>query len=172
VLRDALRWQFDLTWSLTDLHLQQLTPEDFLWEPAPLCWTLRRGTDGVWTPDWAESEPEPTPVPTIGWVSWHLGWWWSVTLDHALGRQPRERADVTWPGPGEPTVDWLRGLRTEWIGVLDRLTEAELEAPAQFPWPPDSGMTVANTACWVNAELMKNTAELGQLRLLRAAAAA
>jgi len=28
--RDLLRWQFDLTWSLLDLHLERLKPEDFL----------------------------------------------------------------------------------------------------------------------------------------------
>ena len=168
--RDLLRWQFDLTWSLLDLHLQLLTPEDFTWEPGPLSWTVRRGADGRWVPDWADTEPDPQPVPTIGWVSWHLGWWWSVTLDHAQGREPRERTAVAWPGPGEPTTGWLRDLRTEWISVLDRLTDAELGAPAPFPWPADAGLTVAHMIAWANAELMKNTAELGQLRLLRAAA--
>jgi hypothetical protein len=104
-------------------------------------------------------------------VSWHLGWWWSVTIDLAQGRTPRERTAVTWPGPGPATADWLRGLRAEWLTVLDRLTAAELAAPAPFPWPADEGRTVAHMIAWVNAELMKNTAELGQLRLLRAASA-
>jgi hypothetical protein len=63
----------------------------------------------------------------------------------------------------------LRGLHADWLVVLDRLTEADLAASAPFPWPPDAGMTVAQMLGWANAELMKNTAELGQLRLLRAA---
>ncbi|MGY3684624.1 hypothetical protein ACVWXU_008247 [Streptomyces sp. TE33382] len=56
---ELLRWQFDLTWSLFDYHLDRLEPEDFLWEPVGLCWTVRRGSDGTWVPDWAESEPTP-----------------------------------------------------------------------------------------------------------------
>ena len=44
---DLLRWQFDLTWSLFELHLEQLKPEDFLWEPATRSATVRRGVDGV-----------------------------------------------------------------------------------------------------------------------------
>jgi hypothetical protein len=75
---------------------------------------------------------------------------------------------VAWPGP-DGTVDWLRGLHDAWLAVLDRLTDADLAGPASFPWPADAGMTVAQMLGWANAELMKNIAELGQLRLLRAA---
>ncbi|MGW3787450.1 hypothetical protein ACWD5Z_22890 [Micromonospora chokoriensis] len=54
-------------------------------------------------------------MPTIGWLTWHMGWWWTVTIDH---------------------------LRDH---------------------------TVTHTIGWVNAELMNNVAEIGQLRLMRAA---
>lgn len=109
------------------------------------------------------------PVPTIGWLSWHMGWWWSVAMDHLGGRPPRQRTDVGWPGPGGPTITWLRGLRAEWLGQLDRLTDADLDAPASFPWQEDAGHTVGHMLAWVNAELMKNAVEIGQLRLLRVA---
>lgn len=175
VSRSALlRWQFELTWSLFEYHVERLEDEDFLWEPAARTWTLRPTADGGWTPDWADTEPDPVPVPTIAWLSWHIGWWWSVTLDHARGRGPRDRADIAWPGPGAPTVSWLRSLRDEWLAVLDGFTDADLDARAPFPWPADSEPphTVAHMAAWVNAELMKNGAEIGQLRLQRAASAA
>ncbi|MEU6074160.1 DinB family protein [Micromonospora sp. NPDC047074] len=166
--RALLRWQFDLTWSLFEYHLDRLEPADFLWEPAAHCWTMRRGPGG-WTPDWADTEPDPIPVPTLGWVTWHVGWWWTVAMDQLGGRPARQRADVQWPGPGEPAVAWLRGLRTEWLELLDRLTDADLDGIAPFPWQDDPAHTVTHTVGWVNAELMKNVAEIGQLRLLRAA---
>jgi hypothetical protein len=167
---DLLRWQFDFTWSLFDYHLERLQPADFLWEPATLCWTVRPDATGTWVPDWAETEPDPVPVPTIGWLSWHIGWWWSVTIDHAQGREPRDRTEITWPGDGTSAVAWLRDLRTTWLTELDRLTDADLDAPAPpFPWPPDSEHTVAHVIAWVNSELMKNVTEIGQLRMLRAA---
>ncbi|WP_444963639.1 DinB family protein [Nocardiopsis sp. M1B1] len=171
--RALLRWQFDFTWSLFEYHLERLEPGDLLWEPGPLCWTVRRDGEGRWVPDWADTEPDPVPVPTAAWVTWHIGWWWSTALDHLRGRVPREREEVRWPGP-EEAADWLRGLRTQWLEVLEvleGLTGADLDAPAAFPWPPDSGLAVEHTAAWVNGELMKNVAELGQLRLLRAASA-
>ncbi|WP_422395020.1 hypothetical protein [Nocardia vulneris] len=37
-----------------------------------------------------------------------------------------------------------------------------------FSWPDEGGKSVAHTLAWVNAELMKNAAEIGQLRLLHA----
>lgn len=170
--RDLLRWQLDLTWSLFEYHLERLAPEDFLWEPAALCWTVRPTGDGTWEPDWADTEPDPVPVPTIGWVSWHIGWWWSVAIDHAQGRAPRERADVAWPGDGRVAVEWLRGLHADWLAVLDGLTDAGLDARAVYPVQDHPGYTVAHLAAWVNSELMKNVAEIGQLRMLRAAASA
>ncbi len=166
---ELLRWQFDMTWSLFDYHLERLGPDDFLWEAAHPSWTVRPDAAGNWLPDWADTEPDPVPVPTIGWVSWHIGWWWSTAIDHVRGRTPRERTDVTWPGSGPAAVTWLRELRTQWLAVLDELTDADLDAVSTLPWqtPPDD--TVGHAIAWLNAELMKNVAEIGQLRLISAA---
>jgi hypothetical protein len=94
---------------------------------------------------------------------------WQFDLTWALFEYHLERlepADFLW----EPAaVGWLRDLRRQWLGQLDRLTEADLDRAAAYPWPADSGHTVAHLLGWVDAELMKNVAEIGQLRLLRAA---
>ncbi|MDX3232615.1 DinB family protein [Streptomyces sp. ME19-01-6] len=166
---DLARRQFDLTWTLFEYHVERLEPEDFLWEPADHCWTVRQQPDGSWVPDWADTEPDPVAIPTIGWLSWHIGWWWSVTLDHAQGRAPRDRTEVTWPGDGKAAIEWLRRLRADWLAVLDGLTDADLAAVAPFPWRHDPEHKVAHMLGWVNSELMKNVAEIGQLRMLRAA---
>ncbi|MBA0052567.1 DinB family protein [Streptomyces sp. AJS327] len=167
---DLLRQQFDLVWQLFEYHAERLRPGDFRWEPTAHCWTVRQDPSGVWRPDFAETEPDPVPVPTIGWVSWHIGWWWTTALDHARGRVPRERTEIVWPGE-EAAADWLRALRDDWLDVLGTLTDAELDATAPFPWQHDPDRTVADMLAWVNAELMKNVAEIGQLRLLRVASA-
>ncbi len=165
-----LRWQFDLTWALFAYHLDRLADDDTLWQPARASWTVHPTDDGRWVPDWSETEPEPIPVPTIAWITWHIGWWWSVTLDHMQGRTPRQRTDVTWPGDAGTTVTWLRELQAEWIDVLHDLTDDDLDRPATFPWQGDPAMTAAHTVAWVNTELAKNASEVGQLRLVRAAA--
>ncbi|WP_330251350.1 DinB family protein [Nocardia sp. NBC_00565] len=103
---------------------------------------------------------------------WHIGWWWSVTIDHVQGRTPRERTGITWPGARQPTTDWLRRLRQDWLTVPGQIDDADLDITARFPWQHDPEMTVAHTIAWVNTELTKNAAEIGQLRLLRAASRA
>lgn len=156
--RELLRWQFDMTWSLFEYHLDLLTPADLLWEPDNAhVFTMRR--DGAaWERDWPTPEQESTGVATMAWLTWHIGWWWTAAIDHVEQAEPREFA---WPGP-EGALGSLRGLRDEWLRTLDG---ADLDAPTTFPWP-DGGMTVAHTVAWVNAELMKNVAEIGQLRRL------
>lgn len=149
-MSDEILFQFDLAWALADLHLAALVDDDFLWEPAPLCWTVRPDSAGVWRPDFAEVEPDPIPVPTIAWLTWHIDWWWSTTIDRVTSATPRDRTDVTWPGTGSAAVTRIRELAVRW---------RELIATAD-----------AKTALWVNVELTKNISEIGQLRLLRAAA--
>ncbi|MFC8045899.1 DinB family protein [Nocardia sp. NPDC057353] len=165
-MTDLLRWQFDLTWSLARIHLDDLTADDALWEPGPLIWTVRQDAAGVWRPDWAETEPDPIPVPTIGWLTWHIDWWWSGALATARGAAAPGHGDVPWAGSTDAAVARLHTLRTEWLAALERLGPDELAEPAGA-WP-----TVAHLVAWVNMELMKNVAEIGQLRLARRASLA
>lgn len=92
-----------------------------------------------------------------------------MTTDHLRGRTPPDRTDVVWPGDAAATVAWMRALRDEWTHVLDGLSGDDLAAEAPFPWQGDPAMTVGHTLAWVNTELAKNAAEIGQLRLVRAA---
>jgi DinB superfamily len=170
-LLDVIRWQFDLTWSLLDGHLAALSDDECLWEPSDGCWTVRETAPGHWLADWEEPEPTPAPPSTIAWVTWHVGWWWTETLARTSGTLPPPRTEIGWPGSAADTVAWLRGLRERWFGVLDRLTEADLAAVAPYPWQDRPDRTVAHMIGWVNAELMKNAAEIGQLRFLYAARA-
>lgn len=142
--------QFDLVWALAQLHLDALVEPDFLWEPAGLVWTVHPGDDGLWRPDFAEQEPDPIPVPTIAWLTWHIDWWWSTALAQATGQAVPDRTQVFWPGTGAAAVSRIRELAHAWRPVV-------------------SGPMDIGAASWLNVELMKNIAEIGQLRLIRAA---
>ncbi|UXA16171.1 DinB family protein [Mycobacterium sp. SMC-4] len=166
---NAVRHQFELAWALTDLHLAALAEDDFLWEPAPLCWTVRRDDDGIWRADFAEIEPDPLPVPTIGWLTWHIDFWWSSAIAAMTGGAMRGPSEVSWAGEGATAVARIRELADRWRKLLADNNEETLGAATNFPWGPEAGRTVADTALWVTVELTKNAAELGQLRLLRAA---
>ncbi|MDO0976758.1 DinB family protein [Mycolicibacterium frederiksbergense] len=166
---EPLQRQFDLAWALTDLHLSALSDDDFLWEPTDLVWTMRMDDTGRWCPDWAETEPEPIPVPTIGWISWHIVFWWSSALDAVTGRPLRPPAETAWPGPAD-AVPAIRALHAQWRAVLARLSPPDLDAPCAFPWGSAAERTVADTVLWLNIELAKNGSEIGLLRMMRATA--
>lgn len=163
------RGQFELAWSLAELHLAALVEDDFHWAPANLCWAVRQDDAGMWRPDWAEVEPDPVPVPTIAWLTWHIDYWWTGAIDAVTGNAAHDWSEITWPGDGAGAVSRLRTLAIHWRNLLADMTDQDLVAPATFPWDQHAGRTVADTVLWVTVELTKNIAEVGQLRLLRAA---
>ncbi|MCO1582700.1 DinB family protein [Crossiella sp. SN42] len=166
---DLLLKQLDIAWSLFEHHLTGLDDTACLWQPAPDSWTVRPGADGRWHADWVEPEPDPAPTTTIGWVSWHIGFWWTTTHGHLFGTGAPARAEITWPGSAESTIAWLTGLKDNWRAALLPLTDAELDSTERtrtLPWGGE--FTLADIAGWVTVELTKNVAEIGQLRILHA----
>lgn len=163
-----IRAQFDLAWALCDLHLAEIDDTSALWEPSPVCWTVRRDDTGVWRADWATVEPEPVPVPTIAWLAWHIAYWWTATLAAMSDEPMPDPVALPWAGDAESAVATLRGLAQRWRQFLHESTVDSLAAPSTFPWGPGTSRTQADTALWVAVELTKNAAEIGTLRLLHA----
>lgn len=157
-----VRWQFRMTWSLADdVHLPRVTDELCRWQPRPTSWTVREAADGRWLADWADEDPVDPPPPSIGWLTWHVLWWWSDALSVVRGGAPAKRADVTWPGSAAATVAELRRLAREWRDAIAELSPADAERPVAFPWPDERPLIY--TIAWVNSELMKNVAEIGEV---------
>lgn len=162
---ETLRWQFRLTWKLAaEIHLPALTDEACVWEPAPGSWTVRPSSDGSWRPDWADTEPNPAPPTTIGWLTWHLIWWWSGLVAAVRGETPAGHHEVEWPGSAAAVVRRLELLSAEWSEMLAQLDEGDLERPLAYPWREPRALRVA--LAWANSELMKNVAEIGYVRHL------
>jgi hypothetical protein len=62
----------DQAWHRTRARLVGLSDEEYLWEPAPGCWTVRERADGSWMADWPLPRPDLEPFTTIAWRLWHL----------------------------------------------------------------------------------------------------
>lgn len=156
------RWQFWMTWKLArEAHLPRLTTEMCLWLPHSDSWTVHLGADGRWLPDWSEPEPVDPPPPSIAWLTWHVSWWWSAALAVVRGEQPSPRTAVSWPGTAAATVSNLHDLAAAWTEATANLTPEASEAPTSFPWPTPRPLIY--TVAWVNIELMKNVAEIGEI---------
>jgi hypothetical protein len=159
-----LRWQFGLAWRLAEHHLPHLTDEACLWEPGPGSWSVRKSADGLWRPDWSDIEPNPAPPATIGWLTWHLIWWWCALAESIDGAPKTPREQVLWPGSAEETVMALRSISAQWRERLADLEDADLDEPLTHLWAEPRPLRIA--LAWANCELMKNVAEIGIVRHL------
>jgi hypothetical protein len=73
-LRSSTLDSFDGVWSNLSERLAGITRDEYLWEPAVGCWSVRAGPDGVVRVDGdRQAAPDPAPVTTIGWRLWHIG---------------------------------------------------------------------------------------------------
>lgn len=162
----VLRHQAHVAWTLCEYHLDGLGDAECRWEPAEGAWTVRATRSGVWHADWVEPEPDPVPATTIGWLTWHLGFWMSMVYDHAFAERRLTRQDITWPGSADATVEWIRGCHRRWTGAVESLVDADLDDPARADWPYRDGRPFGYFLAWYSVELTKNAAEIGQLRTL------
>ncbi len=62
----------DSVWQRTSARVEGLGDDEYFWEPAPGCWTIRQRDGGTWMADWPLPRPDPEPVTTIAWRLWHL----------------------------------------------------------------------------------------------------
>ena len=165
--RGYLIRQFETAWMLTAHHLEGLTTAACLWRPAGKGLHVHHGSDGTWRADWPDSEAYDIGPPSIGWVTWHLGFWWSMLLDHSLGGGTLTREAVLWPGTADGVRAWVGDLQGQWRGVLDQLTADDLRSTARTRWPFQD-RPFGDVVAWANVELTKNAAEIGYARFLHA----
>jgi hypothetical protein len=162
--------QLETGWQLTSYHLDGLTTEECLWRPAPVGLHVHRVADGTWHADWPEHEGYEIGPPSIAWVTWHFGFWWSMAFDHSFGAAKLAREEVVWPGTAEGVREWIGGLQRQWRAALDQLTDDDLRATERTRWPFQD-RPFGEIVAWANVELVKNAAELGYARFLHAVSA-
>jgi hypothetical protein len=159
--------QFGVAWQLTEYHLESLKTQECLWRPAACGLHVHRQADGSWRADWPEKETYDLGPSSIGWLTWHLGFWWSMALDHNFGDGRLSRDGIPWPGDAEGVRAWVGGLKAQWEAILSRSSDLELASTAQVRWP-FQGRPLGDLFAWANTELTKSAAEIGYARFLYA----
>jgi hypothetical protein len=165
--RLCLLRQFDTAWKLASFHLATLTTEECLWRPATQGLHVRQTADGSWRAEWPEHEGYDLGPPSIAWLTWHIGFWWSMVLDHSFGPATLTRQNVLWPGSAESVCVWIAGLQNQWRAAIEPLNENDLRSPQRTRWP-FRGRPFGDVVAWANTELTKNAAEIGYARFLYA----
>jgi hypothetical protein len=162
--------QFETAWKLSSFHLEGLVTKECLWRPAREGLHVHRAPDGKWRADWPDHEGYDLGPPSIAWLTWHLGFWWSMVLDHSFGSGSLSRANVMWPGNADDVREWIGRLQGQWRAVLEQVTDDELRSAQRTRWPFRE-RPFGDVIAWVNVELTKNAAEIGYARFLYAVSA-
>ena len=165
--RDYLIRQFETAWKLTSFHLDGLTTAECLWRPARDGLHVHHDPHGKWRADWPTHERYDIGPPSIAWLTWHIGFWWSMVLDHSFGAGTLARENVTWPGNANDVRGEIDRLKGEWQNVLERVTADDLRGTKRTRWP-FRDRPYGDVLAWVNIELTKNAAEIGYARFLYA----
>ncbi len=159
--------QFEVAWKLASFHLDGLSTQECLWRPAHNGLHVHRLEDGTWRADWPDRESYDIGPPSIAWLTWHIGFWWSMVIDHSFAAATLSREQVMWPGDAGAVREWLGRLQQEWRERVESLSDEHLRSTQWTRWPLQH-RPFGDVIAWVNVELTKNAAEIGYARFLYA----
>ena len=161
-------------------RLDGLTDAEYLWEPSPNAWSLRRRGEarsatavggGEWLLDFEFPEPEPSPIPTIAWRLGHVivGVFAARNASH-FGGDPIDYSTAEWAPDADGALAQLDAAYAGWIAGVRGLTEDELAGPGGASEGPYAALPYAALVLHINREAIHHLAEVALLRDLYRAA--
>jgi hypothetical protein len=122
VKRDLVEFS-EHVWSRTAERLAGLGDDEYLWEPAPGCWTIRPDAAGVWRMDQGPVAGD-APFTTMAWRLAHLTACYGHRLNRVWLGLPVDAApdafelDAPAPPTAASAIDRLAGAHAAWVEVL------------------------------------------------------
>jgi hypothetical protein len=164
-LAPQLLGNLDFVWSRLRERLEGLTEEEYLWEPAPGCWSVRPAPGGSWQVERPDPEPSPAPVTTIAWRLWHIG---SECLAgytaQGLGLWPLSVRHREWYASPRPALAALDQAWQAFRAGLANLGEDGLWRPLGPAWEEFAEDPWVGLALHAQDELSHHGAEVAILR--------
>ena len=165
-IKENILFQLDMCWQLYLYHTDNIEDPEALWAFAPTGLQVRKKNDD-WCIDWPETESYEIGPSSIAWTLWHIIYWWSTAIDYNFGDGTLKKEDIHWPGSVEKAKATISLLHDKWVSKLNDLPDADYQLKQYAKWPLVD-RSFADIALWLNAELMKNAAEIGYGRFLYA----
>ncbi|MFJ8128807.1 DinB family protein [Streptomyces hydrogenans] len=163
----------------TDVPVGPMTDAEYLWEPGPGCWSVRRqegwteegGTLLSGAGEWGrETAPYPHPVPppftTLAWRLTHLSELLALRADHTVGTRSLTRDDYRAAGDAASAIAAFDADAEAWRGALLSVGDKELDTVGHCTYPHggDAEEPFLEVVWWVNQELLHHGAEIALLR--------
>jgi uncharacterized damage-inducible protein DinB len=160
----------DTVWDRTWRRLDGLTDDEYLWEPAPACWSIRARSDGTRFAEWAPIV-YPDPFTTLAWRLWHL-------IDmYGEDRAPRlldvppqgepigpDAPDSTPPATAADALDQLDRAHERWDAHLSLANDERLAGVIGPVGGEDTDSTRAGYVLHMLDEFIHHGAEISLLR--------
>ncbi|XRQ05266.1 DinB family protein [Actinomadura welshii] len=171
LLRDQLTWHWD---NQLRARLDGLTDDEYRWEPAPGCWSVRpRGTGtapvqagaGAMTIDFAFPPPDPPPFTTIAWRLGHVivGVLAMRSASH-FSRAPTDYDTFEYAETASGALAQLDAEYATWTKGVESLGEAGLSRPCGEAEGPFAEDPMARLILHINRELIHHLSEVCLLR--------
>lgn len=155
-----------------------MSDEEYLWEPVPSAWSIRRRSDGPassalelvgagdWGRDRSPDSPRPLPFPTIAWRLGHINEMLAIRADHMTGTHSLTRATYQFHGDAAGAIAAYVEAADAWRSVLTGADDAALDAVglSTYPYGSDPDVPLIQTIWWMNQELLHHGAEIALLR--------
>jgi hypothetical protein len=138
--RDDLVELSDYVWRRFRRRMDGLTDDEYFWEPAPHCATVRPGPDGTFRADPPSPPGQPPALTTLAWRLCHLidllqadrnaSWLGQPgTSRRGIGENGGDDEPPAAPGRGADALIALDTAYITWNTVLAGTTEKSLSAP-------------------------------------------
>ena len=166
---EVLSVQLRHTWLDARRVLKDMTEDEYHWEPASPCWSVRRRGPSV--RGWGSGDfvcedawppPDPLPTTTIAWRVIHLAAWTDIYRHFAFGDTRPDLNDLEVPGDLSTGLAWLHRAQDDFLDAVDGLDAEEVFEPLPAHWG-ESVLAVRLTTTMLT-EHVHHIAEIGVLR--------
>ncbi|NDL60391.1 DinB family protein [Phytoactinopolyspora mesophila] len=169
-----------------DVAVPPFTDGEYLWDPVPGSWSVRRKEDGPgpgatvlvgageWGRDGGRPHPYPPPITTIAWRMHHLTEMLLGRADWTVGDHSFTESEMIVSGDAASAITSLEEAIVSWRAALTAVDDDALDAVGHSTYPDggDAEEPFLEIVWWVNQEVLHHGAEIALLRDLYRASAA
>jgi len=168
-VRAAVRSQLEFSWWELRRRLSSVTQDEFVWEPAPGAFSVRRRAEarsarafgvGDWVVEWPAGPDEPG-VRTVAWLVAHLTEVLTERYDWTFGEHRLKRPDLTYEGLVGPAVAALTEVVDAWRkGIADMSDDDIFTVGLSQATEIDQVAPFAQLVLHINRELIHHGSEI------------
>jgi hypothetical protein len=146
-------------------RLDGMTEDEYLWEPAPGCWSVRSTGSGKWQAERGDPPPHPPPVTTIAWRTWHIGSECLGSFAQLLfGKHPLRLDTQEWYPTAGAALEAMDQAWSEFAHGCHKLDDETMGRELGPDWGPYAENNRADALLHVADEIIHHGAEVALLR--------